>query len=128
MPLAINLAVIVAYRAIDDAGESRGLLRRVIEDELEPRRMPQPQAPARLTAQESGGPSESRRNLVRRMPRNEWREEDTRQPHVGREPHCFLKKEIKPPRRKPGFTSGVVRSHRLGSQRNCAMVPPRAEG
>src|SRR5579862_8038583 len=29
--------------------------------------------------------------------------------YVGREPHCFLKKEIKPPRRKPGFTSGVVR-------------------
>jgi PAN domain len=29
--------------------------------------------------------------------------------YVGHEPHCFLKKEIKPPRRKPGFTSGVVR-------------------
>jgi hypothetical protein len=29
--------------------------------------------------------------------------------YAGREPHCFLKKEIKPPRRKPGFTSGVVR-------------------
>ena len=29
--------------------------------------------------------------------------------YVGREPHCFLKKEIKPPRRKPGFISGVVR-------------------
>jgi PAN domain len=29
--------------------------------------------------------------------------------YVGREPHCFLKKDIKPPRRKPGFTSGVVR-------------------
>ena len=29
--------------------------------------------------------------------------------YVGREAHCFLKKEIKPPRRKPGFTSGVVR-------------------
>ena len=26
-----------------------------------------------------------------------------------RKPHCFLKKEIKPPRRKPGFISGVVR-------------------
>ena len=26
-----------------------------------------------------------------------------------REAHCFLKKEIKPPRRKAGFTSGVVR-------------------
>ena len=29
--------------------------------------------------------------------------------YVGKEPHCFLKKEIKPPRRKPGFISGVVR-------------------
>jgi PAN domain-containing protein len=29
--------------------------------------------------------------------------------YVGREPHCFLKKEIKPPRRKAGFSSGVVR-------------------
>ncbi len=29
--------------------------------------------------------------------------------YVGREAHCFLKKDIKPPRRKPGFTSGVVR-------------------
>ncbi|HLX14098.1 MAG TPA: PAN domain-containing protein [Bradyrhizobium sp.] len=29
--------------------------------------------------------------------------------YVGKEAHCFLKKEIKPPRRKPGFTSGVVR-------------------
>ncbi len=29
--------------------------------------------------------------------------------YVGRAAHCFLKKEIKPPRRKPGFISGVVR-------------------
>ena len=29
--------------------------------------------------------------------------------YVGKEARCFLKKEIKPPRRKPGFTSGVVR-------------------
>jgi PAN domain-containing protein len=29
--------------------------------------------------------------------------------YAGREPHCFLKKEIKPPRRKAGFSSGVVR-------------------
>jgi PAN domain len=29
--------------------------------------------------------------------------------YVGKEAHCFLKKEIKPPRRKAGFTSGVVR-------------------
>ncbi len=29
--------------------------------------------------------------------------------YIGRDAHCFLKKEIKPPRRKPGFTSGVVR-------------------
>jgi hypothetical protein len=29
--------------------------------------------------------------------------------YVGKEPHCFLKKEIKPPRRKAGFISGVVR-------------------
>jgi hypothetical protein len=29
--------------------------------------------------------------------------------YAGREAHCFLKKEIKPPRRKAGFTSGVVR-------------------
>jgi PAN domain len=29
--------------------------------------------------------------------------------YVGKEPHCFLKKEIKPPRRKAGFSSGVVR-------------------
>ena len=29
--------------------------------------------------------------------------------YVGREPHCFLKKDIKPPRRKAGFISGVVR-------------------
>jgi hypothetical protein len=29
--------------------------------------------------------------------------------YVGREAHCFLKKEIKPPRRKAGFSSGVVR-------------------
>ena len=29
--------------------------------------------------------------------------------YAGKDPHCFLKKEIKPPRRKPGFISGVVR-------------------
>src|SRR5438045_3415964 len=29
--------------------------------------------------------------------------------YVGRAAHCFLKKEIKPPRRKAGFISGVVR-------------------
>jgi PAN domain len=29
--------------------------------------------------------------------------------YVGKEAHCFLKKDIKPPRRKPGFISGVVR-------------------
>jgi hypothetical protein len=29
--------------------------------------------------------------------------------YVGRDAHCFLKKDIKPPRRKPGFISGVVR-------------------
>ena len=29
--------------------------------------------------------------------------------YVGKEAHCFLKKEIKPPRRRAGYTSGVVR-------------------
>jgi hypothetical protein len=29
--------------------------------------------------------------------------------YVGRAAHCFLKREIKPPRRKAGFSSGVVR-------------------
>jgi hypothetical protein len=29
--------------------------------------------------------------------------------YVGRDAHCFLKKEIKPPRRKAGFISGVLR-------------------
>jgi hypothetical protein len=29
--------------------------------------------------------------------------------YVGKGAHCFLKKEIKPPRRKAGFISGVVR-------------------
>jgi len=29
--------------------------------------------------------------------------------YIGKEAHCFLKKEIKPPRRKAGFISGVVR-------------------
>jgi hypothetical protein len=29
--------------------------------------------------------------------------------YVGKQPHCFLKKEIKPPHRKAGFSSGVVR-------------------
>lgn len=29
--------------------------------------------------------------------------------YLGREPRCFLKKEIKPPHRRPGFISGVVR-------------------
>ncbi|MBR0691636.1 PAN domain-containing protein [Bradyrhizobium lablabi] len=29
--------------------------------------------------------------------------------YAGRDAHCFLKKEIKPPRRRAGFTSGVVR-------------------
>jgi PAN domain len=29
--------------------------------------------------------------------------------YIGKDAHCFLKKDIKPPRRKPGFTSGVVR-------------------
>jgi len=29
--------------------------------------------------------------------------------YSGRDAHCYLKKEIKPPRRKAGFTSGVVR-------------------
>ena len=29
--------------------------------------------------------------------------------YAGKAAHCFLKKDIKPPRRKPGFISGVVR-------------------
>ena len=29
--------------------------------------------------------------------------------YAGKAARCFLKKEIKPPRRKPGFISGVVR-------------------
>jgi hypothetical protein len=29
--------------------------------------------------------------------------------YVGRDARCFLKSQIKPPHRKPGFTSGVVR-------------------
>jgi PAN domain len=29
--------------------------------------------------------------------------------YAGRDAHCYLKKEIKPPRRKAGFISGVVR-------------------
>ena len=29
--------------------------------------------------------------------------------YIGKDAHCFLKKDIKPPRRKAGFTSGVVR-------------------
>lgn len=29
--------------------------------------------------------------------------------YIGRDAHCFLKKEIKPPRHKAGFISGVVR-------------------
>jgi PAN domain len=29
--------------------------------------------------------------------------------YAGKAAHCFLKKEIKPPRRKPGYISGVVR-------------------
>ena len=29
--------------------------------------------------------------------------------YVGKDAHCYLKKEIKPPRRKAGFISGVVR-------------------
>lgn len=29
--------------------------------------------------------------------------------YAGRGGHCFLKDDIKPPRRRPGFTSGVVR-------------------
>ncbi len=29
--------------------------------------------------------------------------------YAGREARCFLKKDIKPPRRRPGFISGVVR-------------------
>src|ERR1700709_94200 len=29
--------------------------------------------------------------------------------YVGKDAHCYLKKDIKPPRRKPGFISGVVR-------------------
>ena len=29
--------------------------------------------------------------------------------YVGKEGHCILKKEIKPPRRRAGYTSGVVR-------------------
>jgi PAN domain len=32
-----------------------------------------------------------------------------RRGYVGREAHCFLKKEIKPPRHRAGFISGVVR-------------------
>jgi PAN domain-containing protein len=32
-----------------------------------------------------------------------------RRGYAGKDARCFLKKEIKPPRRKPGFISGVVR-------------------
>ncbi len=34
----------------------------------------------------------------------------TRKPgYTGKEARCFLKDHVKPPRRKPGFISGVVR-------------------
>ena len=29
--------------------------------------------------------------------------------YIGKDAHCFLKKDIKPPRHKAGFASGVVR-------------------
>lgn len=29
--------------------------------------------------------------------------------YVGKAPHCFLKSQVKPPHRRPGFTSGVTR-------------------
>jgi PAN domain-containing protein len=32
-----------------------------------------------------------------------------RRGYVGKDARCYLKKDIKPPRRKPGFISGVVR-------------------
>jgi hypothetical protein len=32
-----------------------------------------------------------------------------RRGYTGKDARCYLKKDIKPPRRKPGFISGVVR-------------------
>src|SRR6185437_919012 len=85
IPFEVNLAVIVANGAIDDPGEARGLFGRVIEHELEPRRMPQPQPPPDLAAQEAGGAGEAGLHLLLRMLRDEGSVEHPRHPHVGRE-------------------------------------------
>ena len=46
--------------AVDEASQARSVLGGVVEHELEPRRVPQPQAPAELAAQEAGGVRQAR--------------------------------------------------------------------
>src|SRR5262249_47090919 len=79
IPLSIDrdgsgLAVVVPFAilgdgAVDQSGEVRGLIRRVVWDKFEPRGVPQPQAPANLATQESTGASESDLHLLHGIPR-----------------------------------------------------------
>src|SRR5262249_44503466 len=63
-------------RAIDQGSELRSLLKGIIEDELEPRRVPQPQPPPNFAAQEGPRTRETLANLLGRVLGHKRREVD----------------------------------------------------
>src|SRR6185437_2618379 len=80
------VAGVVGDGAIDESRETRCFLRGVIELEIEPRRVPQPQPPSRLAAQKARGAGEAALHLLRRMRRSEGSVEHLRRALVGGEP------------------------------------------
>ena len=78
---------IVGHRLVDEVREVCGGLDALVEHEVEPRRMAQPEAPPELTTQEARGVGETRTHLLGWMKRGEGREVDARAAHVGSHAH-----------------------------------------
>ena len=82
-----GVLTIARDRTVDEVRETRGALDAFIEHELEPRRMPQPQAPSELPAEKTRGVREALPYLRGGMERRERREEHARTPHVRSDAH-----------------------------------------
>jgi hypothetical protein len=65
----------------------RCFVRRVIDQELEPRRVSQAQTTTDFTAQESARARKPLTHLLRWILRSKWREEHASDSHIGRETH-----------------------------------------
>jgi hypothetical protein len=81
------MSFIALHGAIDESRQVGCLVRRVIDQEFEPRRMPQAQATADFTAQKSTRARQSLTHLLSGILRRKRREEHAGDAHIGRETH-----------------------------------------